>query len=335
MNKSLYWLAAIVLIISSCTDSRFKKSTNGLEYKIISGSGGTKVKIGNTIKFTVTGYYKDSALLTGYDSIPQLLVVDSLNLPPNYMSIFAKSQKGDSIITRIMIDTLIKYTPNIPPFAKKGNYLSTRIKIIDVYSDTAIINKEKMNFMTTMKRADSITRSAQKLKDDKAISDYLAKNNITATKTEKGTYVQIENPGTGDAVDTGKAVTVNYKGMTISGQGFDSSYDPAGSGKAIKPFTMLIGQRGAIEGMDDGLRLFKKGGKGKLFIPSSLGYGPRGAGGLIKANENLIFNVEIADVQPGAAYQKKMEAQNAQMQEQQKRMQQMQQMQQQSQRGGK
>ena len=111
MNKSIYWLAAIVLLISSCTDSRFKKSTNGLEYKIISGDGGAKVNMGNTIKFTVIGYYKDSALLTGYDSIPQLLVVDSVNLPANYMNIFVKAKKGDSIITRILIDTLLKYTP--------------------------------------------------------------------------------------------------------------------------------------------------------------------------------------------------------------------------------
>lgn len=325
MNKSIYWLAAFVLLMSSCTDSRFKKSTNGLEYKIISGNGGTAVKFGNTIKFTVVGYYKDSALLTGYDTVPQLLTVDSTNLPANYMNIFLKAKKGDSIITRILVDTLLHYTPQVPPFAKRGNYLSTHIKIVDVLTDTALINKEKANFMTTMRNADSTMRAAQKIKDDKTITDYLAKNNITASKTAKGTYVLIETPGTGDAVDSGKAVTINYKGMTLAGNGFDSSYDPAGSGKAIKPYTMLIGQRGSIEGMDDGLRMFKKGGKGKLFIPSYLGYGPRGAGGVIKPNENLIFNVEIADVQSGAEYTKKMEAQNKAMQEQQQRIQQMQQ----------
>lgn len=331
MNKSIFWLAAIVLLFSSCTDSRFKKSTNGLEYKIISGDGGAKVNMGNTIKFTVIGYYKDSALLTGYDSIPQLLVVDSVNLPANYMNIFVKAKKGDSIITRILIDTLLKYTPQIPPFAKKGNYLSTHIKIIDVFSDTATVSKERANYMTTMRRVDSTMRSAQKTKDDKAISDYLSKNNITAVKAAKGTYVQMITPGTGEAVDSGKAITVNYKGMTLAGQGFDSSYDPSGNGKSVKPFTMIIGQRGAIEGMDDGLRMFKKGGKGKLFIPSTLGYGARGAGGLIKPNENLIFDVEVVDVQPGAEYMKKMEAQNSKMQEQQQRMKQMQQQMQQQQ----
>lgn len=334
MNKSLYWLSATVLLFTSCTDSRYKKSTNGLEYKIISGNGGSKINKGNTIKFTVVAFYKDSALLTGYDSVPQLLVIDSLNLPPNYMSIFTKAQKGDSIITRILVDTLIKYTPQIPPYAKKGNYLSTHIKVIDVFSDSSVISKEKISYMASMRNLDSTMKSTQKVKDDKIITDYLAKNNITAVKTGKGTYVQIENPGTGESIDSGKAVTVNYKGMTLSGQGFDSSYDPSGSGKAIKPFTMIIGQRGAIEGMDDGLRMFKKGGKGKLFIPSSLGYGARGAGGVIKANENLIFNVDVADIKPGAEYQKKMEEQNSKMQEQQQRIQQMQRQQQQSQ-GGK
>lgn len=336
MNKSIYWLAAIVILVSSCKDNNYKKSTNGLEYKIVSGNGSTKVNLGNTIKFTVVGYYKDSALLTGYDSVPQLLVIDSINLPPNYMSIFTKAKKGDSIITRILIDTLLKYTPQIPPFAKKGNYLSTHIKVIDVFTDSAVITREKTQYMATMQKLDKDMKAAQKEKDDKSLNDYLTKNNITAQKTSKGTYVQIENPGMGEAVDSGKAVTVNYKGMTLEGQGFDSSYDPSGSGKAIKPFTLIIGQRGAIEGMDDGLKMFKKGGKGKLFIPSTLGYGPRGAGGVIKPNQNLVFNVEIVDIQPGAAYAKKMEEKNKQMQEQQQRMQQMQQqMQQQPQGGGK
>ena len=174
--------------------------------------------------------------------------------------------------------------------------------------------------MNTVTRVDSIKRADQKVKDDKILSDYIAKQNLKAVKTEKGTYVVIENPGQGEAIDSGKAVTVNYIGKTLEGVEFDKSYDS--SGKPIKPYTFIIGQRGPIEGWDDGIRLFKKGGKGKLFVPSTLAYGPRGAGGEIKPNESLMFDIDIVDVTNGEAYRKQMEAQS-------KAMRQLQQMQQQ------
>ena len=78
-------------------------------------------------------------------------------------------------------------------------------------------------------------------------------------------------------IDSGKAITVDYKGMTLDGKIFDQSYDAA-TGKSIKPFTFVVGQRGAIQGWSDGLVYFKKGGKGKLFIPSYFSLRPQGRG---------------------------------------------------------
>jgi FKBP-type peptidyl-prolyl cis-trans isomerase FkpA len=76
---------------------------------------------------------------------------------------------------------------------------------------------------------------------------------------------------------------------------FDSNQDSAFG--HTDPYILTIGKRGAIEGWDDGLRLFNKGGKGRLFIPSLLAYGgnpPPGAP--FKPFENLIFDVEVLDV---------------------------------------
>jgi FKBP-type peptidyl-prolyl cis-trans isomerase len=321
MNRTFYLLVFFTaLFIAGCADKGYKKSLNGLEYKIIKGSGGHPVQVGNTVKFTVIGYYKDSALTTGYDSIPQLLAIDSNNLPPAYVKIFTEANTGDSIVTRILVDSVMKQNPQLPPFAKKGEYFSTHIRIIEAYSDTASINREKAAFMKTVTMVDSMKRAEQRIKDDKILTDYISKQNITAVKTAKGTYVVIENPGQGEAIDSGKAVTVNYIGRTLDGKVFDKSYDSAG--KPTKPYTFLIGQRGAIEGWDDGIRLFKKGGKGKLFVPSTLAYGSRGAGGDIKPNESLMFDIEIVDVTSGEAYRKQMEAQNKAMLELQKMQQQ-------------
>lgn len=323
MNKSIFLAAAIILLVASgCTERKFLKTKMGLEYKILGGSGGKEIKYGNTIKFTARSYYNDSLLATPYDSVPQLMEIDSTRLPPEYVEIFKAAKKGDSIVTRISVDTLKKMNPSIPPFAKNGAYFGYRFKILDVITDPAQADAMKRETMEKLRRMDSISVIKQQGIDDKILGDYLAKNNIKATKTAKGTYVEIQDPGTGLQVENGKAITVDYKGMTLAGKVFDQSYDS--SGKSVKPYTFMVGERGAIEGWPDGLVYFKKGGKGRLFIPSHLAYGSRGAGPDIPANTPLMFEVSVLDVMPAEAYQKK-------MMEQQKMMQQMQQMQRQQQ----
>lgn len=313
MNKSIFLAAATILLMAAgCTERKFIKTKSGLEYKILDGDGGKEIKYGNTIKFRAYSYYNDSLMSTPYDSVPQLMEVDSTKLPPEYITIFKAAKKGDSIITRIPVDTIMKFN-QVPPFAKKGQYLGYRFKILDVITDPAQADAMKRETMENLKRLDSINVIKQQGIDDKILSDYLAKNNIKATKTEKGTYVEIQDPGTGPQVEVGKAITVDYKGMTLAGKVFDQSYDSAGN--SIKPYTFMVGERGAIEGWPDGLVYFKKGGKGRLFIPSHMAYGSRGAGADIPANTPLIFDVSVLDVMPADAYQNKMEEQQKMMQQ--------------------
>ena len=86
-------------------------------------------------------------------------------------------------------------------------------------------------------------------------------------------------------------ILVHYTGKLEDGTVFDSSYDRG------QPFSFQIGLRQVIEGWEQGLLGMKVGGKRTIFIPSELGYGERGAGDLIPPNANLIFDVEIMDVQ--------------------------------------
>ena len=76
----------------------------------------------------------------------------------------------------------------------------------------------------------------------------------------------------------------------MDGTKFDSSLD------SNEPFSFVIGRRQVIQGWDEGIALLKTGGKGTLYIPSPLGYGPRGAGGIIKPNSVLKFDVELLGI---------------------------------------
>jgi peptidylprolyl isomerase len=98
--------------------------------------------------------------------------------------------------------------------------------------------------------------------------------------------------GTGAVAETGKSVTVHYRGTLADGTEFDSSQ------KHGKPFTFHLGAREVIPGWDEGVKGMKVGGKRKLVIPPGMAYGERGAGGVIPPNATLTFEVELLKVEP-------------------------------------
>ena len=109
-------------------------------------------------------------------------------------------------------------------------------------------------------------------------------------KTESGLRYQFIQKGDGKQAENGKTVSVHYEGSLESGKVFDSSYPRK------KPIEFKLGIGQVIEGWDEGIALLKVGDKARFVIPSDLGYGPAGAGGVIPPNATLIFDVELMDV---------------------------------------
>ncbi len=96
--------------------------------------------------------------------------------------------------------------------------------------------------------------------------------------------------GTGDTANAGDMVTVHYTGWLTDGKKFDSSMDRR------DPFSFRLGTGHVIKGWDEGVQGMKVGGKRKLTILPGLGYGARGAGGVIPPNAILVFDVELLEV---------------------------------------
>jgi FKBP-type peptidyl-prolyl cis-trans isomerase len=99
-----------------------------------------------------------------------------------------------------------------------------------------------------------------------------------------------EVEGTGESPKPGQMVAVHYTGTLEDGTKFDSSHDRG------QPLTFQIGTGRVIKGWDEGVMTMKVGGKRRLIIPPQLGYGARGAGGVIPPNATLIFEVELLGI---------------------------------------
>jgi FKBP-type peptidyl-prolyl cis-trans isomerase FkpA len=110
---------------------------------------------------------------------------------------------------------------------------------------------------------------------------------MTTTTTPSGLEYEDITIGEGDTAQAGHFVTVHYTGWLTDGSKFDSSKD------RNDPFQFSLGAGEVIRGWDEGVQGMQVGGVRKLTIPASLGYGARGAGGVIPPNATLMFEVEL------------------------------------------
>jgi FKBP-type peptidyl-prolyl cis-trans isomerase len=150
--------------------------------------------------------------------------------------------------------------------------------------------KAKMEFSAKMQEEQSKRMAAVAEKNLKDEETFLAKNKSEqgVVTTASGLQYQVVQEGTGDALKETDRVKVHYRGTLIDGTEFDSSYS--------RNEAAVFEVGGVIPGWTEGLQLMKVGGKYRLWVPSKLAYGARGAGRAIGPNTLLIFEVEPLEV---------------------------------------
>ncbi|HEY4110172.1 FKBP-type peptidyl-prolyl cis-trans isomerase [Puia sp.] len=279
--KFLGLVSLVLLGAVACTNTEFKRTKAGLQYKIFSDGRGDVAKKGQFLKLDILQKLRDSTLYSSYGAMPVYLPVDTPHNTYNPWEIFTMLRKGDSAVAVLSVDTLLrKMNGALPPFLKKKDKIIFAFKVLDVFASEDLLNKDREGEL-----------AKQKDREIKEVESYLSANHIQAQKTEKGVYYVIDNPGDGPKVDSGKQVAVKYTGKLMpSGKVFDGNM----TGPA-DPYKLVVGAGNVIPGWDDGLKVFKKGGKGKLYIPAYLAYDAQ-AGPGHKPFENLMFDVEIVDV---------------------------------------
>ena len=125
-----------------------------------------------------------------------------------------------------------------------------------------------------------------KTENEETIQQYITDNNLNAIAAQDGLYYVIDRVGTGATPNLNSRITLNYSGYYVDGEQFDAT--------TTSPATFPLAN--LIKGWQYGLQYFKAGGKGKLLIPSHLGYGATPPAG-IRPNAVLIFDIELISVQ--------------------------------------
>ncbi|MBI1342782.1 MAG: FKBP-type peptidyl-prolyl cis-trans isomerase [Terrimonas sp.] len=312
-KNSLFVIVAMAAIFfTACNQLSFKKAASGLVYKIIPGSqkNDSLIKSGNAVKFQFIRKYNDSVMYESYGKMPGFARVDvSPGAAYSLLEILPMMRKGDSAVIIEMADTLLNKGVRLWPGVKKGDRFVTSFRIVDVFTNDSLAQadyskemekdkprqmKEQEEQMAKLQQQkmeqqqkdfEEMEKSGEVAKGIKEVEDYLKSKNIKAVKTGKGTFVVVKEEGTGPAVVNGKYLLVKYSGRIMS---TDSTFE-SGS------YPFQIGKGGAIQGFDEGLLLFKQGGKGTLYIPGFLAYGKNPGPGN-SPYEALTFDVEVVGV---------------------------------------
>jgi len=298
MKYSYYLILSTVafVLLASCTNLDFKRTKSGMLYKIVK-HGNSKDSIaapGSTIKLHVTEKINDSVLQTTFGKLPFYVKVDtSAAVAYSPIEVLPLVRKGDSIVVVQLIDTLIKKGMQLPPFAKKGDRFVYNMKVVDVFRNDSLQRIDQSKEIAIEQERQQKEMAGAKEKERQEIEGYLSTNKITAQKTPKGAYLQVITVGDGPQADSGKLVSLKYRGTTFAGKTFDTNMDSSFHHTELLQF--VVGENRMIQGLEDAVRYLKKGGKGKVFVPAVLAYGPNpGPGG--STYENLIFDIEVVDV---------------------------------------
>lgn len=261
-------------------------------YKIISNGNNPLVKRGEVIKLSFVYTVRDSVLGSSADGIPFYAKVDSVGPSYDPSEIFTMLHKGDSAVIIQSADSIAKKQGMLPEFIKPKDKLILKFRVAEIFTVDSLAQQDKMVEVQKAQKKQKEKFDSLKLTKTKEIEDYLAKNNIKVQKAPAGTFVEVKEVGNGPQIDSGKIAKIRYTGKTFPAfTTFETNMDGS-----RPPFDVTVGAHMVIQGWDEGLKFFHQGGKGTLYIPFYLGYGPQGRPEGGKPYETLVFDIVVDSV---------------------------------------
>ena len=289
--RNVYYSTILFITLFSCVD-REKVLDNGVELKYFKNGSGQEIEDGQIVMINLQYFdYDGNELLNKVGNDPVVLQKDSSWESSGIIyNVIDNLVKGDSVFFQLTTEQFFKNAPQSVevPDSVKNKMISFYCGIQDVMSQNEFEDFQRIQYEKMQQEMEQQSNDQLSI-DLELIDNYLKENNITAKSAESGLRYVITKMGSGENAAPGDNVTVHYTGMLLNGEKFDSSLD------RNQPFSFQLGQGMVIRGWDEGITYFNKGSEGTLYIPSTLGYGASGAGGVIPPNAVLIFEIQVLD----------------------------------------
>ncbi len=286
MQKVLILILGILFVMGCQQEPSqdLMMTANGFEYELHSINEGDKPQIGDQVSFHAQMRKQDSVIFSTYiqgQGREQKLIIPSPipgRKPSPVEDLVREMHVGDSATVYLRIDTLT----NKPPGFEGEKYIYYDVKVTDIKSKDQL-NAERE---AAQQRAGAIEGEVSE-----RISQYTAGQlNSEIQTTDSGLKYIIHEEGDGPQAQAGSRVAVDYYGALTDGKRFDDSFSRG------EPIEFVLGRGAVIQGWDEGLALLKEGSKATLFIPSELGYGEAGSPPVIPGGAELVFYVELKEV---------------------------------------
>ena len=289
MKKAFLLMTAFGVMLSMLTGcgngnapKGYKATDNGLYYRFHVNNGGETPQIGDLVELTLACTINDTTTIIPASS--NIIQLSEPAFTTDFMEGVAMMHKGDSASFIVNIDSTfanVFRVPELPEEFNSTDVMRFDVKANDFYPESEYVNK--------MIEAIKNKFPEQTATADAELKQYFADNGIVVTPTASGLCYVMTEEGNGEMPKKGDNVKVHYIGKLIDGTVFDSSIERG------EPIEIPIGMGYVIPGWDEGILMMSKGEKGVLYIPYYLGYGDRGAAGVIPPFANLIFEVELVD----------------------------------------
>lgn len=295
------WIVILVVATFACGESNDFVTDSGVEVACIrKGSGETFVK-DSVLLLNLKITTETGGVLMENEGQPMPLLFNPEMAAGHLQDVLNRMQVGDSVYFQTSAENLYQetYKTSLPDTLTADSKVNISLSAVEMMTREAYGSYQMEQQQKMM--------ASQTAEDVEAIDAYLAENGIDAQSTESGLRYVITEEGNGTYAQTGDKVSVHYAGRVLDGEYFDTSMEDVAKEKGIwtqqradygyNPFEVTAGQGGVIQGWVEGIPLIPEGGKGTLYIPSALGYGPRGSGAKIPPNSILEFEIEVVEIE--------------------------------------
>jgi len=289
--KNFFYLMLLAFVAVSCSGSAdsekseyngYSKTENGLHYKLVEQKSGKEAVVGNYMKVLIEHRSMNDEVLIA----PTITTfpIEKAAFEGDFMEGLVMLSVGDSASFVVNTEAFFMKTigaPELPPFASKNKVMKVNIRVLDIKTQEEYVETENL-----MKQ--ELERQYTQLKEQEVVllQEYLKHNKITQRPTESGLIFIQTSPGKGPKLMAGQTIRCHLTGKLLDGQVFESTL-------GRDPEVITVGSPELIDGLNEALLMMSPGGKAKVILPSSIGFGESDISSPIPPFSTLIFELNV------------------------------------------